>query len=126
MLAVEMMDGSPHAATVHFAHIEDPCVFIFETQRDYRKIEPLLGKNITRASFVIGSDESVMKTLQIDGVAQLLKAEEKESFESIYLDKFPEKREKSKDSKYIFFKFTPLWWRFTDWKTPQGKVVLTS
>ena len=35
VLAVEMPDGSPHAATVHFAHTESPLVFYFETNRDY-------------------------------------------------------------------------------------------
>lgn len=126
VLAVEMLDGSPHAATVHFAHTEDPLIFYFETYREYRKAEPLFGKETTRASFVIGSDESNMKTLQLDGIAELLKSDEKESAISLYLGKFPEKTEKSKDPKFVFFKFTPKWWRFTDWTDPKGKTILTS
>jgi hypothetical protein len=27
VLAVEMMDSSPHAATVHFAHMDNPLMF---------------------------------------------------------------------------------------------------
>lgn len=126
VLAVEMLDGSPHAATVHFAHVEDPSVFFFETNRDYRKAEPLFGRETTRASFVIGSNEKDLKTLQLDGVVQLLKPEEKETFNSVYLGKFPEKKEKSIDPKFVYFKFTPRWWRFTDWTPPQGKIILTS
>jgi general stress protein 26 len=126
VLAVEMMDGSPHAATVHFAHSEEPFLFYFETYREYRKAQPLFGRNVTRASFVIGSDEGDMKTLQIDGTVELLKSDEKEIFDFVYLTKFPEKKEKSKDPKFVFFKFTPTWWRFTDWTTPQGKVILVS
>ncbi len=126
VLAVEMLDGSPHAATVHFAHTESPLVFYFETYRDYRKAEALYGREVSRASFVIGCDESNMKTLQMDGVVELIKPEEKEIFNLVYLGKFPEKKEKSIDPKFVFFKFTPNWWRFTDWKTPEGKIILTS
>lgn len=126
VLAVEMLDGSPHGATVHFANTENPVQFFFETYREYRKAEPLFGREITRASFVIGSDESNMKTLQLDGEIRLIKPQEKELFDEIYLGKFPEKIEKSKDPKFVFFTFIPKWWRFTDWTTPSGKIILTS
>jgi general stress protein 26 len=127
VLAVEMLDGSPHAATVHFAHTEEPLVFWFETYREYRKAEPLFGRDKTRASFVVGTNESDMKTFQLDGVAELIKPNEREIINSVYLSKFPEKMEKAeKDPKVVFFKFTPTWWRFTDWKTPKGKKVLPS
>jgi len=126
VLAVEMLDGSPHAATVHFAHTEDPFVFYFETYREYRKAEPLFAREITRASFVVGSDESNMKTLQLDGAVQLLKSDERTVYDSVYLGKFPEKKKKAEDPKFVFFKFTPTWWRFTDWTTPEGKKIWTS
>lgn len=126
ILAVEMLDGSPHAATVHYVHTEDPLVFYFETCRDYRKAQPILAKESVRASFVIGNDEANPKTLQLDGVIELLKPKEKEIFDTIYLGKFPEKIEKSKNPDYIFFKFTPTWWRFTDWTLPEGKKIWNS
>ncbi len=126
VLAVEMLDGSPHGATVHFAHTDSPLTFYFETYRDYRKAEPLFGKETTRASFVIGCDEKTMKTLQLDGVAELIKPEEKETYDAVYFGKFPEKKEKSKDPKFVFFKFTPTWWRFTDWTAPEGQRITVS
>jgi len=126
VLAVEMLDGSPHGSTVHFAHIENPLQFFFETSKLYRKAEPLFGREISRATFVIGSDESNMKTLQMDGEMRLIKDDERKLIDVIYLGKFPEKKEKSGDSKVIFFTFIPTWWRFTDWTTPQGKMILTS
>ena len=125
VLAVEMPDGSPHAATVHFAHTEEPLRFFFETYRDSRKAEALFGREVTRASFVIGSDESAMKTLQFDGEIRLLQSDETAA-KDLYLGKFTEKKEKSKDPKFIFFVFVPKWWRFTDWRTPKGKVIITS
>lgn len=126
VLAVEMLDGSPHGATVHFANTDDPLVFFFETYEEYRKAEPILKNKKTRATFVIGSDESNMKTLQLDGEVELLKRDD-ETIESIYLKKFPEKKEKSLTMpNIVFFKFAPTWWRFTDWTKSEGKYILTS
>lgn len=126
VLAVEMMDGSPHGATVHFAHNDNPVVLYFETNKHYRKAEALLGKPQTRATVVIGSDEKNMKTLQLDGIARLVKEEEKTSYQEIYLGKFPEKKEKSQSPDFVRFLFTPTWWRFTDWTAPKGKRISTS
>lgn len=129
VLAVEMPDGSPHAATVHFAYDTDSGIFLFETYRSYRKAEPLFKKEITRASFVVGSDESNMKTLQMDGDAQIIKNDaEKELFEKVYFGTFSEKREKAKKlgAEFVSFTFKPSWWRFTDWTQPLGKIILTS
>lgn len=128
VLAVEMLDGSPHGATVHFAYDEQKSNFLYETYATYKKAEPLLKNKTTRATFVIGQDENDMKTLQIDGIISLIqKKEDIESFEQIYLKKFPEKLEKYQDSsQYVLFSFIPKWWRFTDWTTAQGKIIFNS
>jgi len=126
VLAVEMLDGSPHGATVHFAHTEHPLTFFLETNREYRKAEPLFGREISRASLVIGFDEANPKTLQLDGIIRLLKPEEKEHFEKIYLEKFPKKKAKAADPKFLPFVFIPSWWRFTDFTQPAGKRILSS
>ncbi len=126
VLAVELPDGSPHAATVHFAHIEEPPVFYFETYDDSIKAKALLERPSSRASLVVGSSLADLRTLQVDGVVQLLTDEEKGIFESVYLEKFPEKKEKATETKFLTFKLTPTWWRFTDWTTPEGKTVWLS
>ncbi|MBP6866452.1 MAG: pyridoxamine 5'-phosphate oxidase family protein [Candidatus Pacebacteria bacterium] len=126
VLAVEMLDGSPHAATLHFAQAENPLVFYFETSKDYRKSEPILSKESVRASFVVGSDANDMKTLQLDGQVRLVPESEKEKFKEVYFGKFPEKLAKSYGVEQVYFTFTPTWWRFTDWTTPNGKMILTS
>jgi len=90
------------------------------------KAEALFGRKESRASFVVGCSEGDMKTLQLDGVAEILKPEEEEIFYSVYFAKFPKKREKAKDPKNVFFKFTPKWWRFTDWTKSEGKTIFTS
>lgn len=126
VLAVELLDGSPHGATVHFANNESPFVFYFETNREYRKNEAILKNGSTRASFVVGTTEDIMITFQLDGAIELVSDAEKELFLSIYLKKFPEKTEKITDPKFIFLKFTPTWWKFTDWTNKESKKVLSS
>lgn len=126
VLALEMLDGSPHASTVHFAHAENPLIFLFETYRTYRKSEPLFGRELSRASLVIGFDESNVKTLQLDGQVRLMTPEELPLLKETYLTKFPEKKVKAEDPKVIFFIFTPTWWRFSDWTRPGGKLILSS
>lgn len=126
VLAVEMLDGSPHSATVHFAHTENPLTFLFRTHRNYRKSEPLFGREISRASIVIGFDENNMKTFQVDGEVRLVRDDERASFNEVYLGKFLEKKQKDDDPTSVSFVFVPTWWRFTDWTKPEGKFILTS
>lgn len=123
VLAVEMLDGAPHAATVHFSHTDNPLTLYFETSRTTRKCEPLFGREKSRATVVIGSNEALMKTLQMDGTVSLIQSE---ADRKLYLEKFPEKLQKTSDPTTAFFSFTPSWWRFTDWTAPEGKKILTS
>lgn len=125
VLAVEMPDGSPHAATVHFSHTEDPLVFCFETYNDSRKYQSIAAGASARASLVIGSDESTMKTLQMDGALMELKDHVSVPAKA-YLKKFYEKKVKTADPRFRYLVFTPSWWRFTDWTRPEGKLILTS
>lgn len=123
VLSVELLDGSPHGATVHFAHTEDPLSFIFLTERAYKKCEAILEKGSVRASFVLGTDEGNMKTLQLDGDVKLINDKE---LEEIYFNKFPDKKEVYDGPDDIFLLFTPRWWRYTDWEKPEGKTILNS
>src|SRR5579872_6541100 len=125
VVAVEMPDGSPHAATVHFAHREDPLTFVIQTSPTYRKAQPLQSKDVVRASLVVGLEEMPEGkdvTFQCDGEARLLKP--KDELIKVYFEKFPGKGEKWTDD--IFFAVTPTWWRFTRWNTLQGKIKPSS
>ncbi len=126
VLAVELLDGAPHAATVHFAHVVDPLRFYFETYRQYRKAEPLLAQAQTRASLVIGVDEGNLKTLQLDGIVRVIAAKERADFDAVYFGKFPDKHAKANEPRNLFFTFIPTWWRFTDWTGAGGKVIVSS
>ncbi len=120
VMAVKMLDGSPHGATLHFAYKADTATFIFLTSPSYRKAEPL-RKGDTPASFVVGASDGVMKTMQLDGIAKL---EDSEEIRNIYFKRFPDKLGKKPDD--IFFTFTPTWWRFTDWTAPKERRILLS
>lgn len=124
VFTIEMMDGSPHAATVHFAHTGET-IFIFETHKSYRKTEALQGRDISRASLVIGFNDDDRKTLQMDGVARIIDRDEDLLFDA-YIQKFPEKRGKLDGPDVVLFTFRPTWWRFTDWTRPEGKLIILS
>ncbi len=126
VLALEMLDGSPHAAAVHYAHSENPVEFYFGTHLSTRKAEPFKTQQSTRASFVIGTDESSMKTFQLNGIVEIIKSEEKQKFLDIYLQRFPDKKERTEDEKFLAIKFTPTWWRYTDMKHPSGTLIISS
>jgi len=123
VISVEMPNGAPHGSTVHFAYQRDPLTFVFLTDRTYRKVEPMQGGASTRASFVVGTDESQMRTLQLDGTARLT---DSELHWEAYFSKFPEKREQYGDPDDVFFVFTPTWWRYTNYQVPEGKQVIES
>jgi uncharacterized protein YhbP (UPF0306 family) len=124
VLAVEMPDGSPHAATLHFATSKDGTTFYFLTSPGYRKTEALKGRLTSRASVVVGVDEAVMKTMQLDGEVRIVSEAERKNFDGIYFGKFPEKVGKFAED--IAFIFTPTWWRYTDWTGANGKRIVSS
>ncbi len=127
VLSVEMLDGSPHGATVHFAHADTPLGFFFLTDKEGKKCEPLLVRGKTRASFVVGFDESQMKTFQLDGEVKIVESEEdKKMCLDVYFGKFPEKKKWLNEKDSVFLSFTPNWWRFSDYKKPKGEKIITS
>ncbi len=124
VVALELPDGSPHAATVHFAHKDEPFACIVQTSPNSRKGEAFVNRDTVRASLVVGLEEAggKEKTFQMDGIARIM--ESGEDFGQIYLDKFPRK-----DEKYftdVFLIIRPTWWRFTDWSRPEGKTIVSS
>ncbi len=125
VLAVQMLDGTPHASTVHFAYDDVQGCFIFETYREYRKLESFAQKADVPASLVVGTDEQIMKTLQVDGISRMV-TDTDGTLKAIYMKTFPEKQGKYEENKLVFFTLTPRWWRFTDWTHPEGKRIENS
>lgn len=125
VIALEMPDGSPHAATVHFMYHAASGCFVFETNRTYRKAQALLNGKSVRASIVVGVSETDRRTLQVDGVARLLSADELD-LKDAYAAHFPEKQKRLSSPDTIYFLCSPTWWRYTDFTHPDGKKIYSS
>lgn len=123
VLAVEMPDGSPHAATVHYVHTLDPFQIVFLTEKGYKKAQPFMEKTDVRSAVVIGTQEQEMKSIQLNGTA---KVTQDQDLIDAYYHKFQEKDKKNLTSEDVFLLFTPSWWRFTDWTLPEGKTIFES
>jgi general stress protein 26 len=123
VVAVEMLDGAPHAATVHFAFGGNPESIYIMTSRDYKKCQPIIKNGKTRASFVIGTDEAEMKTMQMDGEIEFAVLEEDKE---VYFEHFPDRKDKYEEPDDVILKFTPTWWRYTDFKAANGKKFISS
>jgi len=121
VFAIKMLEGEPHASTMHLAYNSDDFTFVFMTSPEYRKCTPLRNTRENPASIVIGFNEQEMKTVQMDGLAQISATEEDLT---LYFKKFPEKADQYKND--VFFTFKPTWWRYVDWNKPEGKTVLDS
>lgn len=127
VLGVEMPDGAPHAATVHFACSPEPFRFYFLTDIKSHKARPLADKQEVRATVVVGFDEAQMKTFQADGVIARLAGKDLDTFNRIYLAKFPEKRQFMTDpARVAALMFIPAWWRYTDMRDRDNKTIISS
>lgn len=124
VLSVLLKDGSPHGATVHFSHQENPTKLFFLTDRTYKKCEALLGGATARASFVLGVSEEEMKTLQLDGTIRIVSdAGELAALKVLHFKKIPTAKEYEDDPDSVFLEFIPAWWQYTDYKTEPEKRI---
>lgn len=123
-LTVLLPDGSPHAATLHFSHSEDPFELYFSTENTSRKCQGLLEGQIVGASVVIGFSEEEWITLQMDGEVQaVLDKNELARIQAIHYPKHPNSEQYKNDPTTIFLKFTSKWWRYSDYNTEPITVI---
>jgi len=123
VISVQLPDGSPHAATIHFAYNKDASTFICLTSRMTRKVQSMRNGEKVPAAFVVGTDEEQMRTFQLNGIAQLTDSND---YKEIYFDRFPEKREKAGGPNEAVIIFTATWWRYTDMKAAEGRLIIES
>ncbi|MDP2665745.1 MAG: hypothetical protein Q8P23_03905 [bacterium] len=124
VLSVLLKDGSPHGATLHFSHQNNPTKFFFLTDRKYKKCDALLGGNPVRASFVLGFSEAEMKTLQLDGSVRVVSdVEELATLKDIHFKKITTAKEYENDPDSVFLEFIPTWWQYSDYNTePETRI----
>lgn len=123
VFSINLSDGAPHGATVHFSYSENPFVFYIMTENTTLKAQTLLKNEIQKASLVIGFSEKVWITLQMRGNVKIV-TDEKELEETgkVHFGKFP-KSENYKSPQTVFLKFKPHWYRFTDFNTEPETII---
>ncbi|HVS79814.1 MAG TPA: hypothetical protein VHF05_02455 [Candidatus Paceibacterota bacterium] len=124
VLAVKMPDGSLHGATVHFAYSLEPLALFFLTSLSSKKAGAF-GSGACEASFVIGTDEIAMKTLQLDGTLESVPADD-EKWKEAYLERYPGRKDWSESPEAMRLKFTPRWWRYSDLKDRANATIIAS
>ncbi|HEX6977207.1 MAG TPA: pyridoxamine 5'-phosphate oxidase family protein [Patescibacteria group bacterium] len=124
-LSISLSDNTPHTSCMVFAYKKDPLEIYFLTDKDSKKMEPLLNGLPAKASFVLGFDEKNMITLQTDGEIRMEEDRGKiEEIRKIYFEKYPDhKRYENEGSCYLVF--TPIWWRYTDFN-PVPNLIISS
>lgn len=117
-LTVTLSDGTLHAAALHFSHQEEPTVIYFSTDRTSRKCQGLLNGEVQQAALVVGLSEEEWVTVQMDGEVQAISDEtELARVQAVHYAKHPGSEKYKDDPATIFLKFTPKWWRYTDFNT---------
>lgn len=111
----------PESALIAFAEYGS-FEIIFETFNISRKYQNLLQNN--KVSLVIGLDHTKLKTIQYQGVAELIPEDEVESSIQYFLDKDTPCTEKIlRDNRARLFKITPTWLRYSDYTNGPPRIL---
>lgn len=120
VMAVDLPSGAPHASAMHFVYHDE--VLHFCTHSRGRKLTGLMS-GASPGSVVVGFSEADWVTVQLDGQIQKIDSPaEKEEVKRLILAKYPEST-KYMDESAVFLKFTPTWWRYTDFKTAPPTIM---
>ena len=109
VLSTVTPDGLPESALVEFVAREN-YELIFDTFIHFRKYKNL--KNNPKVSAVIGCGDVV--TVQYEGTAFVLRGDELQEYQKIYLKKIPDAEKFTQMYDIEFFKVIPEWIRYTD------------
>ena len=122
VLALPLTGGSPHAATMHYSFVEEPLTFYFQTSNDTEKVKAI-GPETVKAAVVVGFSELDWLTLQMRGtIRTVIDPMDLEAVYKIHYAKQPQ-AEQYKGLHSVFLKFTPTWWRFTDFTTEPETII---
>lgn len=109
--------GEPEAALVGFA-VTPKLEIVFDTVKSSRKY-PNLQKN-QRMAWVIGCTTEV--TVQFEGIAEELVAQDLAKYKKTYFAKFPDGVEREKWPGITYFVVRPKWVRYCDYN-PQSRRI---
>ncbi len=110
--------GAPQAAVVGFA-VSDQLEFVFDTLDSTRKFQNIVQES--RVSLVIGWDEEI--TVQIDGVADVLRGAEQTRLRECYFGVHPDGRERLAWNGIEHIRVKPTWFRYSDFSVDPPRIV---
>ncbi len=109
--------GQPQSALVGFAEDEDNNLY-FQTKETSRKAANLQLSN--KVSFVIGWEVASLTTLQYQGTAERVTSEtEISAFKQRFIDKKSPAAQYLENPDVQFYKVTPTWLRYSNYKEQQ-------
>lgn len=122
VLSVAMPDGNVHAATLHFAHNEEPFEIYLNTRSDSKKYEALVNGK-AKSSIVVGVSDESWITIQMDGeVVEVTNREEVEALKKVFYEKHPNDVNFVTE-KTVYLKFITSWWRYSDYSIRPPKIL---
>jgi general stress protein 26 len=118
---IDKNDLKPESALIAFAETPD-LEIIFETFYATRKYENLQhNKNV---ALVVGWDMIVHRTLQYEGVAEPIPAQDVEHYRNIFLHKkTPCTEALLLDPRVRLFKVRPTWISYSDYTGPKPHII---
>lgn len=112
-------EGRPQAAVIGVA-VTDELELVFDTFGTTRKAANLRAN--ARIALVMGWDHG--QTAQIEGVADEPGGAELERLKQVYLRRFPDGRERAGLPDITYFRVSPKWIRYTDFRTTPTSVMV--
>ncbi len=107
-------DGEPQAALVGIVTTNRLEIF-FDTTDTTRKFTNLVLN--PRVAIVVGGwTDGDERTVQYEGVADVPSGEDMEELKLLYLSVFPDGREREKLPSIAYFRVTPEWLRYSDFR----------
>lgn len=111
--------GNPQAAVVGVA-VTDRLELVFDTLSASRKAANL--REHPRIALVMGWDDG--QTAQVEGLADEPAGDELRQLQDVYLHRFPDGHERAALFGITYFRVSPLWIRYSDFRTKPPTVVV--
>lgn len=111
--------GQPQAAVIGVA-VTDKLELVFDTLSDSRKAANLRAN--PRIALVMGWDDG--QTVQVEGLAAEPTGDELRQLQDVYLHRFPDGLDSAPLSGITYFRVSPRWIRYSDFRTAPPTVVV--
>lgn len=125
VLSLMQADNTLHSATVHYSCDFDQFTFYFQTRRETMKAQAALNSTNKTAAMVIGFSEDEWITVQLHGTIEAVTDPAAlERVYTVHYAKLPE-TEAFRNAETVYLKFSPTWWRYSDFNTDPETIVVS-